>query len=201
MQGDELFEDSFPNPVTDYGISKLKAEQYLLGYNLPAGKSIFILRPCMIHGPGNKGNLNLLFQIIQKGLPWPWGSFENRRSLCSIENLNFVIKEIIERNDIIPSIYNVSDDGFISTNEIVKLIGTVISKKTIIYNVPKSIVNFIGRLGNMFHLPFNAERLDKLTENFVVSNDKIKKALNKKLPIQINDGLKITFLSMMNNKD
>ena len=49
-------------------------------------KKVYILRPCMIHGPGNKGNLNLLYNVVRKGIPWPLGAFENRRSFTSIDN-------------------------------------------------------------------------------------------------------------------
>ena len=55
-----LTEEYLPNPITHYGKSKLLAEKYILSQQIPEGKRVFILRPCMIHGPGNKGNLNLL---------------------------------------------------------------------------------------------------------------------------------------------
>jgi hypothetical protein len=71
----------------------------------------------MIHGEGNKGNLNLLYQLVSKGLPWPLGNFKNQRSFLSIENLCFVIREIVERNDILFGIYQVADDEALSTNE------------------------------------------------------------------------------------
>ena len=72
-----LTEEYIPNPITHYGKSKLLAEQYILSKEIPKGKRVYILRPCMIHGPGNKGNLNLLFSLISKGLPWPLGAFDN----------------------------------------------------------------------------------------------------------------------------
>jgi nucleoside-diphosphate-sugar epimerase len=94
-----LTEDLIPNPITHYGKSKLLAEQYILSKPIPIGKRIYILRPCMIHGPGNKGNLNLLYNFVTKGLPWPLGAFENKRSFCSIDNLCFVIVELIGKYD------------------------------------------------------------------------------------------------------
>ena len=96
----ELTEEHIPNPLTHYGISKLLAEQYILLKEIPEGKRVYILRPCMIHGPGNKGNLNLLFKLVSRGIPWPLGAFENKRSFCSLDNLMFVFKELIEREDI-----------------------------------------------------------------------------------------------------
>ncbi len=75
-----LDEDVVPNPKTAYGQSKQKAEEYLLVQKLPAGKRLFILRPCMIHGPGNKGNLNLLYKVVRKGVPYPLAAYSNKRS-------------------------------------------------------------------------------------------------------------------------
>lgn len=51
----ELTENYTPNPITYYGQSKLHAEQYLLSKEIPLDKRVCILRPCMIHGPRNKG--------------------------------------------------------------------------------------------------------------------------------------------------
>ena len=50
----------------------------------------------MIHGPNNKGNLNLLYSFVSKGIPYPFGKYENKRSFVSVENLCFVINELIE---------------------------------------------------------------------------------------------------------
>ena len=113
----ELTEQHHPNPVTHYGKSKLLAEQYIFSKEIPVGKRVYILRPCMIHGPGNKGNLNLLYKLVSKNIPWPLGAFENKRSFCSLDNLLFIFKELIEREDIPSGIYNVADDEPLSTNE------------------------------------------------------------------------------------
>ena len=67
---DVLTEDVIPSPVGPYGESKIKAEEYILAHPNPE-KQVYILRPCMIHGPGNKGNLNLLYNVVMKGIPWP----------------------------------------------------------------------------------------------------------------------------------
>lgn len=72
VPGDILTEDIVPNPVGPYGESKIKAEEYILSHPA-ADKQVYILRPCMIHGPGNKGNLNLLYGVVKKGVPGLWG--------------------------------------------------------------------------------------------------------------------------------
>jgi len=195
----ELTEDHIPNPVTHYGKSKLLAEQYILSKNIPKGKRVYILRPCMIHGPGNRGNLNLLYKIVKKGIPWPLGSFENKRSFVTIDNLCFIITELIE-NDHIPSgVYNIADDEAISTNELFKLIAVSQQLNFRIWEISPILINFLAKIGDVLKLPLNSERLNKLTETYIVSNTKIKKAINKPLPISSKNGLINTFHSFNTN--
>lgn len=190
-----LTEDVVPNPQTHYGIAKQQAEHYILSQDLPKGKRVYILRPCMIHGPGNKGNLNLLYQLVSKGVPWPLGDFKNERSFLSIENLCFVIKELLENETIPSGFYQVADDTPVSTNELIQLLGTSLDKKNRILNISGSWIKGVARLGDYLHLPLNSERLQKLTENYLVSNHKIVTAIGKPLPIQSKEGLLKTFQS------
>ena len=190
-----LSEEAIPNPTTHYGIAKHQGEQYILSHKLSEGKRVYILRPCMIHGPGNKGNLNLLYKLVAKGLPWPLGAFENQRSFLSIENLCFVIKELLENNAIPSGIYQVADDASLSTNKLIELLGTSLNKKSRIFNIPSSWIKRGAKLGDYLHLPLNSERLQKLTENYVVSNHKILTAMEKGLPVSTEQGLIRTFES------
>lgn len=191
----ELTEHQITNPITHYGISKLKAEQYIFQQSKNVSKNYYILRPCLIHGPKNKGNFNLLYNLVKSGMPWPLGSFHNKRSFCSIDNLNFVIEELVFRNDIASGVYNISDDEPVSTNDLIKLISEVINKKIYILSIPKSIILFFIKIGNIFSLPFNSDNLQKLTESYIVSNLKLKQAIKKDLPIKAQDGLLKTFKS------
>lgn len=195
----KLLEEFTPNPKNHYGKSKLLAEEYILSHSIPEGKRVFILRPCMIHGPGNKGNLNLLYNLVSKGFPWPLGNFENSRSYLSIENLCFIINEIIEKDHIPSGVYNVADDDPLSTNEVIQLIAESIGKETRILKISKRFITTFARIGDFLKLPLNSERLQKLTESYVVSNAKIKAALDKPLPISSKKGLLKTFQSFSPN--
>ncbi|WP_293887116.1 MULTISPECIES: NAD-dependent epimerase/dehydratase family protein [unclassified Sphingobacterium] len=191
-----LKEDVIGYPITPYGKSKLEAEQYLLSQTLPTGKRLFIIRPCMIHGPGNKGNLNLLYNVVKKGFPWPLASFHNQRSFLSIDNLSFLVKEMMNTQEMQSDIYNFSDDEPISTNGLVNLIAQTLDKKPRFLHIPASFIKAVGKIGDVIPLPLNSERLKKLTESYVVSNDKIKNALGiQYLPTSAEEGLKKTILS------
>ena len=195
---DILTEENSPNPKTHYGISKLQAENYILNQQLPEGKRVYILRPCMIHGPGNHGNLNLLYTIVKKGFPWPLAAFENQRSFLSIDNLSFVIQELLNRNDIPSGIYNVADDKPLSTNELIGLISKSQNKLQKTLAIPKKLIFLLAKIGDVLHLPLNSERLQKLTDSYLVSNDKIVKAIEKPFPISAEEGFKKTFQSFHN---
>lgn len=195
-----LTEDVIPSPVGPYGESKIAAEQYILKTmkNRPfdfEGRGVYIFRPCMIHGPGNKGNLNLLYNVVRKGIPWPLGAFENRRTITSVENICFAVNGVLT-HDVESGIYNMGDDEALSTNELIEEICKSLGKKPHIWRLPKGMMNGIAKVGGWLHLPLNPDRLQKLTENYVSSNDKIKKALGvEKMPVDAREGLKVTLES------
>ena len=203
VPGDVLTEEVAPAPVGPYGESKIRAEEYIrakMQEPRAKDKKIYILRPCMIHGRGNKGNLNLLYNVVSKGIPWPLGAFDNRRSFCSIDNIAFVVEQLIVRDDIPSGIYQVCDDEPLSTNELIRLISESVGKKSHIWKLPKGFMGAAASLGGALKLPLNKERLRKLTENYVVSNEKIKRALGiEKMPVSTRDGIRKTLESFSKN--
>lgn len=205
VPGDVLTEEVEPCPAGPYGESKVKAEAYIeagLAANpaLYADRQVILLRPCMIHGPGNKGNLNLLYGVVSKGIPWPLGSFGNKRTFTSIDNLIFVLKELLDKS-VESGIYNMADDEALSTNELIRIICTALGRKARIWNLPKGMVIGCAKLGDLLHLPLNTFRLDKLTESYVVSNAKIKRALGiRTMPVRASDGLARTIRSFHDGK-
>ena len=223
--GDVLTEDVIPTPVGPYGESKIAAEnyikesfilpttspEYLLPLNSPVNqgrttsgedenvrysdKRVYILRPCMIHGPGNKGNLNLLYNVVKKGIPWPLGDFENKRSFTSIDNLCYVVEGLLTK-DVASGIYHMGDDEALSTNELIALMCEVMGKEPHIWKMNRKMMEGCAGLGTLLHLPLNTERLRKLTENYVVSNEKIKLALGiDRMPVRAADGIMKTIRS------
>ncbi len=176
-----LTEDDKPTPLTPYGKSKLKAEKYIFE-NKKEGKYYYILRPAMVYGPNNKGNLNLLYKVIKKGLPYPFGAFENKRSFLSVKNLCFIIDTLI-RKDIPAGDYNCADGNDLSSKELVTVIGKALTKKVRIWHINPRFILLAAAIGSRLKLPFDQRVLQKLTENYRVSPRKILSALSlEKMP-------------------
>ncbi|MGJ1385057.1 NAD-dependent epimerase/dehydratase family protein [Sphingobacterium spiritivorum] len=198
-----LSEQDICNPVSWYGKSKRAAEEWLLHQDLPDNKKLIILRPPMVHGPGDKGNLGLLYKLISKGIPYPLSAFNNKRSFISIDNFCFFINQIIQNHDKLKSgIYHIADNQPISTKEIIEIIKKETGKKTIDLSLPKFLVNGIAKLGDVIPIPLNTKRLKKMTSNLLVSNQKIKTALGiEKLPLTATEGLVKTIRSFNADKN
>jgi nucleoside-diphosphate-sugar epimerase len=182
-----LDEEVQPNPITPYGKSKLKAEEYINAHTI-AEKKYYILRPCMIHGKGNKGNLNLLYKLVKSGIPYPLGAFQNKRSFLNADNLNFIIDKLIHTS-VESGIYNLSDEGSLSTNQVVSIIASTLGKKPRIWNFSTKLTRYL------FSAIGKKQMLSKLTESMEVSNRKILMAIGQSLPVSIDEGLRKTIRS------
>lgn len=189
-----------------YGRSKLAAEEYLQSEcsNDPQIRTV-VLRPAMIHGPGNKGNLNLLWGIARRGFPWPLAAFENRRSFTSIGNICAAVEALaaksLESSDVQHSssmlhVFPIADDEMLSTNRLIELMAEACGRKPRLWKLPKGLMRLVARIGDVLHLPITSERLGKLTEDSFVDNGALKKALGwEKMPVGAEEGMRQTLAS------
>lgn len=73
-----------PEPLGNYGISKAHAERSLLEID---GIEVVVLRPPIVFGPGAKGSFATLMKLCSSGIPLPFASVNNQRSMLGISNL------------------------------------------------------------------------------------------------------------------
>lgn len=94
LKGDVVTKDTEPNPNDFYGDSKLQAEKGLKELDCETFK-VCIMRPPMIYGPGNKGNLPRLGWLATKVPVFP--AWHNKRSMLHVFNLAEFIRQLILR--------------------------------------------------------------------------------------------------------
>lgn len=193
-----LDESAEPHPVTPYGKSKLAAERLLLAVEPPAGRRVVILRPTMVHGPGDKGNLRLLYGMLSRGIPYPLDAYTNERSFVSIGNLAWAVTSVIETPTVQTGIYLVADDEPVSTGHLVTLIAEVTGRPVRRLAIPRPIVRTVARLGDHVPVvPLNTRRLAKLTEDYRVSGARLLAALGRdRMPVPTDDGLRSSIAAL-----
>lgn len=87
------------------------------------------------------------------------------------------------------------DDDPVSTNNLIQLMANSLGKSSRLMRVPKIIIKSVAALGDVISLPLNTEKLKKLTDNYLVSNAKLKKAISRPLPVSAIEGLRRTIES------
>jgi nucleoside-diphosphate-sugar epimerase len=193
-----LDESADPRPTTPYGLSKLAAERLLLAVDPPAGRRTIVLRPTMVHGPGDKGNLRLLFGLLSRGIPYPLDAFRNARSFVSIQNLTWAITSIIGTPAVPTGVYLVADDEAVSTGHLVTLIGEVTGRRVRRLAVPPALVRLAAAVGDRVPaVPLNTARLGKLTQDYRVSGARLLAALGReRMPVATDDGLRASIAAL-----
>ncbi|WP_333889205.1 NAD-dependent epimerase/dehydratase family protein [Sphingobacterium siyangense] len=186
-----LTEDAICHPSSWYGKSKHAAEEWLLAQEIPKDKRLIILRPPMVHGPGDKGNLKLLFNFVEKGIPYPLIKFKNERSFIGIENFCFFIGQVIQKfNSMQNGIFHIADDEPLSTSDILQIIEEVTDRKVFNIGIPKYLIILMAKIGDFMPFPLNSKRLKKMTGTLLVANNKIKEQLKiEMLPITTREGM------------
>lgn len=116
--------DDLPQPSDCYSLSKLEAEAALLAFGRKTGLEVVIIRPPLVYGPGVKGNLQILVECLQKGIPLPLASaVYNRRTLVYIQNLVDLLYLAVSHPAATNEIFLVGDSSPISTVELIRLMG------------------------------------------------------------------------------
>jgi len=180
-------EEDKPRPTDIYGISKLEAENLIKYLCVGKATKYFIIRSPLVYGSRYKGNISLLIKIIKLGLPLPLKNIKNKRSFIYIENLNSAILSCLKDKKVINQTYLISDDGSLSTPNLMIAIASAMKKKIIIFSFPIYLLSFLARLLKQ------TSKFDKLNNNLVVNNDKFKKDFKWSPPYTISEGIKKSF--------
>jgi len=192
-----LKDDTVCRPDTEYGLTKYEAEK-VIEEVLGDSKAWCILRPPLIYGPGDPGNLSRLINLIKKSVPLPFKNVENKRSFLFVGNFNETMYRLLIREDVSFKQYLISDNEIISTPELIKLISKILNKRVYLFHFPESWLLRLGQIGDYLKfllkidIGFNSYAVERLIGSLVIDNSRIKKELNFDLPFSLYEGLKET---------
>jgi nucleoside-diphosphate-sugar epimerase len=139
-------ETDLPRPISEYAKSKLRAESALQQLAKKMGGELVILRPCLVYGPGNPGNMERLLRLVAMGLPLPFASISNSRSLVSVQYLSHVITKAVSVPICDDGVYLVSDGVDVSTLQIITAFANGLEVRPIIYKCPLWVLNGVSIL-------------------------------------------------------
>lgn len=184
---DEPFTEESPcNPVDSYGISKREAEKLILEYEGNIDTVIF--RPPMIYGPGVKGNFLKLLRTTKKGVPLPFASINNARSLLFIGNLTSGVEHAIRNWPKGGGIFHIADNEAPSTPDLLRLMALSMGVKPRIYPFPPRL------LEKMAGIVGKKDTVKKLTRSLVVSEKRLRREMSFVPSCTLNEGLEKTSL-------
>ena len=111
----ELTEEVPPKPANSYGRSKLAAEQSVRA----SGARFTILRPVVIYGQGEKGNVSIIHKISSLPVPLPFGALTAQRSVLSIDNFCSAVVMVLTEPRACGETYIVSDPTPVTVSELI----------------------------------------------------------------------------------
>ena len=156
------------NPKDAYGRSKLEAENLLKEFCKINNINFVILRPPLVYGPGVKGNLSSLMNLIDKNIPMPIVKTNNMRSLISLTNLVDALIVVGLNDEIINKIYLIADDFPVKVEDLYKKIANSMDKKLFLINLPSKFLKvLLWPIGK-------AKLVDKISTSLIVDNTDIK---------------------------
>lgn len=147
--GEPFSEVSRPAPHADYALSKLEAEQGLLELVKTSSMELVIIRPPLVYAGHAPGNFKRLLQLVGSGLPLPFASVHNQRSMISLDNLVGFISLCLEHPGAANELFLISDGTDVSTPEIIRHLAAGMERKARLLPVPDSLMHkgarFLGR--------------------------------------------------------
>jgi len=179
-------ETDAPAPQDAYGITKHEAEEVLRDIAARSAMELVILRPPLVYGPGVKGNFLRLLRLIERGVPLPLASVDNRRSLIYIGNLVDAIVTCIAAPAAAGKTYLVSDGEDVSTSALIGKLATAMGRSPRLLPCPVALLNLGAAV-----LGKRAAAM-RLTGSLRVDSSRIRQELGWRPRYSLDQGLNAT---------
>ncbi|MEM9162081.1 MAG: NAD-dependent epimerase/dehydratase family protein [Cyanobacteria bacterium P01_F01_bin.4] len=197
LSATQLTVDAPCHPDTPYGRSKFDAEKAVIEL---AGDAMTwtILRPTLVYGAGNPGNMERLIKLVDKGLPLPFGAIENRRSFIYVGNLVDIIVRVMTHPHAINQVFLASDGEDLSTPALIRALAECVDKPCQLLKISPGVLRLGGRLGDGLQavlgrpIGLNSETMERLLGSLFVDNSQLRSRLDWQPPYSLATGLQRT---------
>jgi len=191
-----LTEESVPRPVDAYGRSKLEAEAVVREFAANSTVSPCVLRLPLVYGPGMGANMLRLFRAVASGVPLPFGSVRNQRSLLYVGNLLAALEAVLRASDIQGEVFHVTDQEDLSTPALIERIGEALNRPARLIAVPPVILSLTGMLGDALQIlapvGFTSAGIQRLTGSLMLDSGKLSRVTGFRPPFAVDEGLRAT---------
>ncbi len=134
-----------PAPEDPYGRSKAAAEVSLREITDCGGMELVIIRPPLIYGTGARGNLARLVTLVRRGIPLPFGSVSNRRSLVAVESVAELVASVALAPTGVGGIYHVADLESVSTAAMIRALADGCRRSPRLVAIPPGLIAAAAR--------------------------------------------------------
>ncbi len=143
-QDTPLTDASPPCPGNAYARSKLEVEHALAA--LAGQLELVTVRPPIVYGPGNPGNMQRLLTLVRSGFPMPLALADGERDMIGVDNLADILATCVEHPSLGGQSYVVCDGEPISTRDLVRIIGQQMGRTPLLLPVPRVLLSAVAGL-------------------------------------------------------
>ena len=184
-----------PNPQDPYGRSKTQAEQTLWDVASASGLEGVVIRPPLVYGPGVRANFASLIGIVDRGIPLPLGSIQNKRSFVSVDNLIDCIETTLQTPNAGGQTFLVSDGQDLSTPELIRAIASSLHKSPMLIPIPTALLKLAATTAG------KRNAYDRLCGSLTVDIALTKQKLSWTPPFTVQDSLQRTVDAFIQSKE
>lgn len=202
LTSDKIINENTPcRPVTPYGRSKLEAECELKMILSKSEVDWCILRPPLVYGPRNPGNMNRLTRLVKMGVPLPFGGVKGKRNFIFVGNLSDAILKVIKVSRQLRKTYCIADEEILSLPELIRMLSKIAKINPKLFSVPQPILHTMGYLGDALSylvgrsIGFDSYSIDRLLGNLVVNSDCFRSEIGWRQRYSLENALHETIVS------
>lgn len=191
VNGDVTTDGSFratdaPRPKDEYAISKYEAEQSLAHIGKQTGLEVVIVRPPLLYGPGVRGNFLSLLEWVDRGVPLPFGSIRNSRSLLGLENFADFLAMCTRHPRAAGETFLISDGEDISTPDLIRALARALYRAPRVFRFPPKLLHLATTLFG------GAAQCERLCGSLTIDSSKSRQLLQWQPPFSLEQGLQST---------